>query len=132
MDCIFCKIVNGEIPSCAVYEDEHTFAFLDITPVAKGHTLVVPKKHVKNVFDADEKTWAQVMETARKLAPIVRDAVSADGVNVYVNNEPAAGQVVMHSHAHIIPRFANDGLELWHGKEMPQEELEKIAKKITE
>ncbi len=130
-DCIFCKIVSGEIPSHKVYEDEHVFACLDHTPVSRGHTLVMPKKHVKNIFDAGVDTWGATMEAVRALAPKVRNAVDADGINIHINNESAAGQVVMHSHIHIIPRFENDGLELWHGKEMSVEELEKIAEKIT-
>jgi histidine triad (HIT) family protein len=130
MDCIFCKIVAGEIPAEKVYEDADTLAFLDITPVNPGHVLVIPKKHYKNILDIPEAEWLRVMQTVHRLAPKIKEAVGADGVNITTNNEPAAHQIVMHSHVHIIPRFAGDPHKPWVGKEYADGEAKKVAEKI--
>ncbi len=112
-DCIFCKIVNGEIPSYKVYEDDYSFAFLDIHPVHPGHTLVIPKKHYEDFLEADADTLATLSEITQKIAKAVTGGVGADGCNVTTNNGRAAGQVIFHLHWHIIPRFEGDGLQLW-------------------
>lgn len=129
-DSIFSKIIRREIPSDIVYEDEHTIAILDIAPSNPGHTLVIPKSPVRDVFEVDPETWARVFETVRKLAPAVTNAVSADGVNIHANNKTAAGQVVFHLHVHIIPRFAGDGLSLFPHKKYQEGEAAHIAEKI--
>lgn len=131
-DCIFCKIISGEIPAHKVYEDAETFAFLDIKPVQPGHALVVPKDHFENIYTVPAELWARMHLVAQKLSLIVREAVNADGINIHINNEVAAGQEVMHSHIHIIPRHNDDGLEHWHGKVTDQAELEKIREKMKE
>jgi len=105
---IFMKIVRREIPAHIVYEDEHTLAFLDIAPNTTGHTLVIPKAFCENVFDCSAETLAYVMETVRKIAPVVRDAVGARGVHINSNHGHEAGQEVPHLHFHIIPRHARD------------------------
>jgi len=110
------KIIRREIPAHIVYEDDETIAFLDVNPVNPGHTLVVPKKFARNVFDIDDETLAAVMRTVQKVAATLRSALGAEGVNVVMNNEPAAGQLVFHFHAHVIPRFVDDGLRHWPGK----------------
>lgn len=130
MDCIFCKIIAKEIPADIVYEDDATIAFLDRTPVNPGHLLVLPKIHARNVFDVALEQWSAAMEIVRKLSPVVRSITSADGINIHVNNEPAAGQVVFHSHIHVIPRFEKDGFRNWHGKEMTPEESAQLREKI--
>jgi histidine triad (HIT) family protein len=127
---IFSKIVNREIPANIVYEDELTLAFLDIAPNNPGHTLVIPKKPATNVFDADAETWRAVMETVRKVAPAVRDAVGAVGVNINSNHEAGAGQEVFHLHVHIIPRQAGDGLTFWPQGQYASGEAEAVAEKI--
>ena len=114
-----------------MYEDANTFAFLDIKPVNPGHTLVLPKNHARNIFDISANDMAAVMETARMLAPKLREATNADGLNVHINNEPAGGQLIFHSHVHLIPRFEGDGYEHWLGKEVGAAELEDLRKKIT-
>jgi histidine triad (HIT) family protein len=119
-ECIFCKIVDGELPSHRVFEDEKTLAFLDIRPVHAGHTLVVPKQHSHTIFDIAPEDWAAVAETVRRIAIGIEKGVEADGVNIAMNNREHAGQVVFHPHVHIIPRFKNDGLKL-----MPQRAYEK-------
>lgn len=108
MDCIFCKIVAGEIPSHKVYEDDATLAFLDINPATRGHALVIAKEHAPDLFaiapDALSATARTVQVVARKLQRIVRP----DGINIVQNNGPAAGQVVFHYHTHVIPRWQGD------------------------
>ncbi len=129
-DTIFAKIIRREIPAEIVYEDEKTLAFLDIHPNNVGHTLVIPKAPARNIFDIDTETLAAVMETVRKVAPAVRDAVGAAGVNINSNHEAPAGQVVFHLHMHIIPRFPDDGYTFWPHKEYAPGEAEEVAQKI--
>ena len=130
-DCIFCKIVRGDIPSFKVYETDETMAFLDINPVAKGHTLVIPKgTDSSNIFDISSSDWGAVMETVRVVAIALEKSLGADGVNLMMNNRASAGQVVFHPHVHLIPRFKGDGLPLWpHGKYDEGEVLE-VQEKI--
>lgn len=134
MSTIFTKIINGEIPSNKVYEDEHTFAFLDADPVNPGHTLVIPKEEHKDIYEIPEAAFQHVMNTVRKLAPIIKEAVSADGINIAQNNEPAAGQEIFHLHVHIMPRFSGDGFTHWQGAENYHEgdKGTEIAQKISE
>lgn len=129
-DSLFTKIIRREIPADIVYEDADTLAFLDISPVSKGHTLVVPKKQVRNIFDTDEDTLRAVVRTVRTLAPAIKEAVDADGINIHSNHEMAAGQVVFHLHFHLIPRFKDDGLVTWPHKKYTDGESASIAKKI--
>jgi histidine triad (HIT) family protein len=129
-DCLFCKIIRGEIPSEKIYEDEYAFAFLDIHPINKGHTLVIPKVHAENMFDITAENFTALMKTVHRLAPIVKNAVSADGVNIGINNGRAAGQLVFHSHVHIIPRFTGDGFLHWHGAPLTTQEITGVAHQI--
>ena len=130
-DCIFCKIVKGEIPSFKVFEDEHTFAFLDISPINIGHTLVIPKKHHADIHELPEEELHHVMDTVKKLSTAIQKATSADGINVSMNNGSAAGQIIFHSHVHIIPRFENDEFKHWKGKRnYDNGEPEKVTAKI--
>lgn len=110
-DCIFCKIIAGEIPCYKVAETEGAFAFLDIGPLAKGHTLVLPKKHIANLFEAQAKDLYPVLELATDLARRLKAGLGCDGVNMLANNGEAAGQSVLHAHWHLIPRFAGDGFQ---------------------
>jgi histidine triad (HIT) family protein len=132
-DCIFCKIVAGTIPSDKVYENEHVCAFLDINPVHLGHTLVVPKRHSEDVFSINAEDWGHVSEAVRMLAPKVKTAAGADGINLIMNNKKSAGQLVDHAHVHIIPRFMDDGLKgLVKPKRAPEAILiAEMAKKIA-
>ena len=108
-DCIFCQIIAGEIPSRTVYEDDDVLAFLDVNPLAPGHTLVIPKGHYETLGDTPEDAGRSVFAALHRLAPTVEDAVDADASNVAFNNGEAAGQEVPHLHGHIIPRFEGDG-----------------------
>lgn len=129
-NCIFCKIIAKEIPSHVVYEDDDTLAFLDIHPNNPGHTLVVPKKHSENLYDMDDHHLAAVMRTAQKVAIAVKKGVGAQGINLAMNNEEAAGQVIFHPHLHIIPRFTEDGYRHWPKRDYKEGEAETIAEKI--
>ena len=129
-DCIFCKIVAGELPSIKVYEDDSTIALLTVQPVNTGHTLVMPKEHVRNVFEASSEAWGKVQETVRKVAGAVEKGMGADGVNIMMNNRIHAGQVVDHIHMHIIPRYKGDGLQLWPHHSRNEDEGEPVAEKI--
>jgi histidine triad (HIT) family protein len=108
MDDLFLKILAGEIPSEKIYEDERTFAILDINPHNKGHALVIPKERYRNIFDIPEKEFCAMARAARKLARVIKEVTGADGINIGMNNEKAAGQEILHAHLHIIPRFNND------------------------
>lgn len=130
-DCIFCKIVKGEIPSDKIYEDDNFFAFLDVTPNNPGHTLIIPKKHYENLYELPDETLSEIAPLIKKLAVAVKYGANADGINIIMNNDSAAGQIVPHAHFHIIPRFADDGLRHWPGKSYAsKEETAKIAEKI--
>ncbi len=129
-DCIFCKLVNGEIPSTKLYEDSEALAFLDINPVNLGHALVIPKKHFKNILETPEDIMAHMMKIVKKVSHGL-EALKPDGININMNNKEAAGQVVFHSHIHVIPRYKGDGFELWHGRSNYKNgEKEEVAKKI--
>ena len=126
--CIFCKIAAGKLSSTKVYEDAATLAFLDISPINKGHILVIPKKHAVNLLDVDEKTLSLTMQTVQRIARALRKY--AAGVNIGQNNDRAAGQIVDHLHFHVIPRRTNDGLEAWPGGSYKEGEIEAIAEEI--
>lgn len=111
MDCIFCKIINGEIPSYKIYENEHVLAFLDITQGTKGHTLIIPKKHIKNVYELDEETIINVFKVVPMIANALNKAFSPIGLNI-INNNDQPNQSVFHFHLHLIPRYENDGMQL--------------------
>jgi len=111
MDCIFCKILDGKIPSYKIYEDDHVYAFLDITQGTKGHTLVIPKKHVKNVYELDEETAKNTFQAVPKIANALKEAFNPIGLNV-INNNDQPHQSVFHFHLHLIPRYEDDGMVL--------------------
>ncbi|MBI4144749.1 HIT family protein [Candidatus Woesearchaeota archaeon] len=128
--CIFCKIVTGDIPAERVYENEKVYAFLDIRPINRGHALVIHKHHHADIFDTPEEDLKDLMAAAKHLAPVLVKTTKADGLNIGMNNRGAAGQVVMHAHLHVIPRFVNDGLRHWPGRQYTPEELKLDADAI--
>jgi len=130
-DCLFCKIVAGDIQSQKVYEDENIYAFLDIKPVHLGHTLVVSKKHSEDILSIDSQSWGQMNEVVHKLAPKVKEATQSDGINIIMNNKKSAGQLIDHAHIHIIPRFLNDGFKGLPQHEETKEALDEMAEKIA-
>lgn len=113
MDCVFCKILNGELPSHKIYEDEYTYAFLDIAEDVDGHTVVIPKKHVTNVMDCDAEIISKVANAIRLISKHYVEDLGYDGVNILNASGKAAEQSVFHLHFHIIPRKDNDGLHAW-------------------
>ena len=129
-DCLFCKIIDGEIESEKIYEDEYTFAFLDINPLHPGHTLVVPKEHSRNILEISDESYRAVASTAKKIAEAIKEGLLCDGVNVHMNNESSAGQVIFHTHVHVIPRYSNDGFLPWHKTTYSKEEIELAGEKI--
>jgi histidine triad (HIT) family protein len=132
-DCVFCKIVAGQIPSTRVFEDEHTVAFMDIGQVNPGHVLVAVKKHADNLYALDDAQAAAVARTSARVARAIRDAFKPEGLSVYQANGKAAGQTVFHYHVHLLPRHAGDGMELtWPVKNPPRETLAGYAEKIRE
>lgn len=110
--CIFCKIINGEIPSKKVYEDENTLAILDISQATKGHTLILPKKHYDNLLNIDDNAYLNVMSTAKKVTAMLNNAFNPEGFNILNNCNETAGQTVMHFHVHIIPRYTKDDIKM--------------------
>lgn len=133
MDCIFCKIINKEIPANIVYEDEHVLAFLDITQGTKGHTLVIPKVHSKNILETDDETLNHVFKATKKVAQAIKKAFDPIGLNI-LNNTDKPLQSVFHFHVHIIPRYEDDGVIIRtnnnHGKHS-NEELSNTANQIA-
>lgn len=110
--CIFCKIINGEIPSKKLYEDDYVVAILDISQATKGHTLVLPKKHFSNLLEIDNEYYLKVMTVVKELSAKIVNNLGAEGVNILNNCGEAAGQTVMHFHVHIIPRYKDDDLKI--------------------
>lgn len=108
-DCIFCKIAAGSIPNYTVYEDKYVLAFLDINPCTKGHTVVIPKKHVSTLMKLTSEEWRNISAGLFKAAKKVEEVLQPDGMNIGINDRPAAGQAVGHMHWHILPRWENDG-----------------------
>ena len=106
-NCIFCKIANGEIPSATLYEDEEFRVILDLGPASKGHALILPKNHYRNLYDIDEATASKAICLAKKMITKMTDVLGCDGYNIVQNNEEAAGQTVFHFHMHLIPRYLN-------------------------
>jgi histidine triad (HIT) family protein len=130
-NCIFCKIVTGEVPCFKLYEDAATLAFMDINPASEGHCLAIAKAHFPDLYSAPEGVAGKVAETARKLAGAVRAVLDPDGLNLIQSNGPGAAQSVMHFHIHVLPRRLGDGLKInWGVKPGNREAIGKLAEKI--
>ena len=130
-DCIFCKIAAGEIPSATPHEDDDFRVILDLGPASKGHALILPKEHYRNLYDIDEQTLAKAASLAKKMVIKLTDVLGCDGYNVVQNNEEPAGQTVFHFHIHLIPRYKNDNVGLgWHVGELTEEVKNEILEKM--
>ena len=129
-ECIFCKIVKGEIPSHIIYEDENSLVFLDIKPHAKGHTVIIPKEHGRTIFDFTDTYLERFFPIIKKTMEILNDKLNPDGFNVGWNNGESAGQVVPHLHVHIFPRYENDTGGSMHSiiKNPGKKTVEEVAK----
>jgi histidine triad (HIT) family protein len=130
-DCIFCKIVAGEIPAHKIDEDDKTLAFMDINPWTRGHALVIPKEHSRNIYDIEPEDLAAMHITGQRVAKRMRDRLHAEGINILQSSEPIAMQTVFHTHAHVIPRYSDDGLRLpAHPQPAEHEELAALAEEL--
>ena len=129
-NCLFCKIIAGEIPAYKIYEDEHTLAFLDIAKDVDGHTLVIPKKHITNILDSDAETLNHVMNTVKLISNHYVDNCGFSGVNILINNGSSAEQAVPHLHMHIIPRLENDNIYVYPKFGGAKYSLEETLKKL--
>ncbi len=131
-ECIFCKIVEGSISSYKVFENENCYAFLDIFPANRGHTLVIPKNHVKDIHEADAKTYSDVAATAKHVADLLQRQLGSDGTTVFQMSREAGWQTVFHLHMHVIPRWDNDGLHKpWDIAPAQESDLLEVLQQIT-
>lgn len=130
-ECIFCKIANGEIPSKTIYEDDDFRVILDIGPATRGHALILPKEHYKDLFEMPEEMAAKAVILAKKIAIKLKDSLHCDGLNLVQNNGSCAGQTVLHFHLHLIPRYKDDNQHiLWTPTSPTDEELNQTMKEI--
>ncbi|WP_288875711.1 HIT family protein [uncultured Allobaculum sp.] len=134
MDCLFCSISQGEIPSSTLYEDEDVRVILDINPAALGHALVIPKTHVPSLLEADDALLAKVFSVARQVGNRQIEVLDADGVNIFANCREAAGQTIDHFHVHVVPRYAGspekDVLSISQG-ELEKPDFEALVEKLS-
>ncbi|MBE9582385.1 MAG: HIT family protein [Proteobacteria bacterium] len=132
MDCIFCKIVAGEIPSVKIYEDDRVLAFMDINPLNDGHILIIPKAHAATIHEISEADFLAVMSVTHKLAAAVQKTLAPEGINILQLNGEAANQVVPHLHVHIVPRWSGDGLTVsqWNLAPGDMEKIKELADQI--
>lgn len=132
-NCIFCKIAAGEIPSNTIYEDDKFKVILDLSPAAKGHSLIIPKEHYANLFELDEEVAAEAMKLAKKMATHMKEVLNCDGFNLLQNNGEVAGQTVFHFHMHLIPRYKDaknaDILQYSH-VEVSEEEMKELRDRL--
>ena len=132
-NCIFCKIAAGEIPSATLYEDDDFRVILDLGPASKGHALILPKNHYRNLYDIDDEVASKAILLAKKMITKLTDVLNCDGYNIVQNNEEAAGQTVFHFHVHVIPRY-EDGPQIvsWNPGSSTEEERAEISRLIRE
>lgn len=133
-DCVFCKIIKGELPCYKVYEDDLVFAFLDINPVVEGHTLIIPKKHYENIFEIDQEVLQRIISVAKIIAQKMKENLEGvEGVNLFQSNGKVAEQVVMHSHLHLLPRRESDSFRINDSLKtlkLEEEQFKTILKKL--
>ncbi len=132
-NCIFCKIANGDISSKTLYEDDMFRVILDINPAAKGHALILPKKHFADIYELDQDTAGEVFVLAKRMAAVMKEALGCEGMNILQNNGKIAGQTVFHFHIHLIPRYKEDEIGFhMEGKGEPDYSLDDVQKVIVE
>lgn len=130
-DCIFCKIAAGEIPSATIYEDDEFRVILDLGPASKGHALILPKEHYRNLYDIEDETAAKAFLLAKKMIKKLTPVLGCDGYNIVQNNEEPAGQTVFHFHMHLIPRYKGDQVGLgWKTGELTDADKNEILEKL--
>ncbi len=136
-NCIFCRIISGEIPSRTAYEDDDFKVILDASPATRGHSLILPKKHCADIFEIPDDTLSAAAKLAKKLAPRLKQNLGADGINIVQNNGEAAGQTVFHFHIHMIPRYKDPSKDdpknlMWDHKEFSDDEYVEIVKALKD
>lgn len=132
-DCVFCKIVNGDIPSNTIYENSEFKVIMDISPATKGHVLVLPKEHFKDIYDIDAETAGKLFQLAAVVARALKEVLHCDGLNIIQNNGEIAGQTVFHFHMHLIPRYENDGAGItWTPGSTTPEEMAEVKRLVDE
>lgn len=130
-NCIFCKLANGEIPTATLYEDDDFRIILDTGPASKGHALILPREHYKNLYELDDEIAAKTLVLAKKMITKLTDVLECDGYNIVQNNGETAGQTVFHFHVHLIPRYKGDTVGLgWKMGELTEEDKEEILSKL--
>lgn len=131
-NCIFCKLANGDIPTNSIYEDDDFKVILDASPATKGHSLIIPKSHYKDIYEIDEELAGKAFKLAKKLTISMTDKLGCEGFNILQNNKEVAGQTVFHFHMHLIPRY-KDGKSIltWGHEEFTPEEMEDICKSLS-
>ena len=129
-DCIFCKIISGDIPSVKVYEDADFIAFEGLMPANKGHTIIIPREHSTDITEMNEELGNKTLKVVQKIGKACMKGLEAQGFNIIINTKPAAGQTIFHTHIHIIPRYEGDGLKHWKEHEVAEEERVLAAEKI--
>jgi histidine triad (HIT) family protein len=132
-DCIFCKLANGDIPARTVYEDDGFRVILDLSPISRGHSLILPKAHMEDIYELSADTAQKIMPLAQKMAMRLRDKLGCDGLNLLQNNGESAGQTISHFHLHMIPRYKGEGNALhFHPQEATAEELNEVLDQLTQ
>jgi histidine triad (HIT) family protein len=129
-DCIFCKIIGGELPSKKIYENEKVLAFLDINPASKGHALVVPKMHFESIYDISEEYLKEVYSAAKKIAISAKENLKTDGCNITQNNGKTAGQTINHFHVHVLPRYNKDSVGEFPAAKYKEDNFDAVAYKL--
>mgnify|MGYP003259429342 FL=1 len=130
-NCIFCKLANGEIPTATLYEDDDFRVILDAGPASKGHALILPKEHFKDLYELDDEVASKALVLAKKMITKLTDVLGCDGYNIVQNNGETAGQTVFHFHIHLIPRYKDDEVGLgWKMGELTEEDKEEILSKM--
>ena len=131
-NCIFCKIVAGEIPSRTLFEDEDFKVMLDVGPASKGHALIVPKEHYANIYELPDELAVKAMRLAKRMATHMTNVLNCDGFNILQNNGEVAGQTVFHYHMHLIPRYkGSDEMTLWNANHFSDEQMDALAEQLS-
>lgn len=131
-DCIFCKIASGEILSKKIYEDKKVIAFLDINPISKGHTLIIPKKHFENIWDINELYLKEIINASKKTSLLLKNKLNAEGINILHASGKEAQQSVFHFHIHVVPRYKDDKLNTWPKSNYKELNFDDLIKKIKQ
>ena len=130
VNCVFCQIIADKKESLKIYEDEMTLCLLDINPISRGHSLIIPKKHFKDIFDIEEEYLKKVIIATKKVSKLLKEKLNADGVNILHASGKSAQQSVFHFHFHLVPRYKNDGLDFWPKSNYHENSLDEVYQRI--